>query len=162
MQPDVLFTIIFKKGGSYLESRTIQKEFGREVTTLLRNPSRRMKVWLLAIFTVSSSYFGTHIIAQQTAESPSPSIDEITITAKKVIPDEEVTAQVETALRSDPYVLADHVTITTKNGVVTLHGLAMNYWDVQQMKRIAKKMLGVRKVVNNLDVALSIDGDDGW
>jgi osmotically-inducible protein OsmY len=126
-----------------------------------RNPLAT-RVWLGALLTVSSSCFGTHIIAQQTASSPSPSIDEITVTAKKVIPDEEVTAQVETALQSDPYVLGDHVTITTKNGVVTLHGLAMNYWDVQQMKRIAKKMPGVRKVVNDLDVLVISDGDDGW
>ena len=126
-----------------------------------RNPSAT-RVWLGAIFTVSSSCFGTHIVAQQTAASPSPSFDQIIVTAKKVIPDEEVTAQVETALNSDPYVLGDHVTITTKNGVVTLHGLAMNYWDVQQMKRIAKKMPGVRKVINDLDVLVISDGDDGW
>jgi osmotically-inducible protein OsmY len=80
---------------------------------------------------------------------------QITVTARKVsMTDEEVTAQVETALRSDRYIFSEHVTITSKNGVVTLRGKAVDYWDVISMKRLVRRMPGVKKVVDDINVSL--------
>jgi osmotically-inducible protein OsmY len=82
-------------------------------------------------------------------------LQEITVTARKVSPtDAEVTAQVETALRSDRYIFSEHVTITAKNGVVTLRGIAVDYWDVIAMKRLVRRMPGVKRVVDALDISL--------
>jgi osmotically-inducible protein OsmY len=91
--------------------------------------------------------------AQQIPASGRDPLQEITVTARKVFKsDAEVTAQVETALHSDRYIFSDHVTITAKNGVVTLSGIALDYWDVIAMKRLVRKMPGVKRVVDDLDV----------
>jgi osmotically-inducible protein OsmY len=80
-------------------------------------------------------------------------LQEITVTARKVHnSDEEVTAEVETALHSDRYIFSDHVTVTSKNGVVTLRGIALDNWNVSAMKRLVRKMPGVKKVVDEIDV----------
>jgi len=93
------------------------------------------------------------LAAQQAPPSGRSALQEITVTARKISKsDEEVTTQVETALHSDRYIFSDHVTITSKNGVVTLSGIALDYWDVIAMKRLVRKMPGVRKVVDDLDV----------
>jgi osmotically-inducible protein OsmY len=102
-------------------------------------------------------FWATRIDAQQAAAPTGDELQQITVTAKKTFPDEVVTEQVATALHDDPYILDTHVTITTKNGVVTLHGLALDNWDVAQMKRLVRKMAGVRRVVNDLDVLITGD-----
>lgn len=94
-------------------------------------------------------------IAAQHAASGHDALQEITVTARKVAPtDAEVTAQVETALHSDRYIFSEHVTITAKNGVVTLRGIAVDYWDVIAMKRLVRRMPGVKRVVDDLDISL--------
>jgi hypothetical protein len=101
------------------------------------------------------SLWATPIAAQHAPASGRDALQEITVTARRVSKtDEEVTEQVETALHSDRYILSDHVTITSKNGVVTLSGFALDYWDVSAMKRLVRKMPGVKKVVDDLDVRL--------
>jgi osmotically-inducible protein OsmY len=94
--------------------------------------------------------------AQET-RAPGGNLQQITVTARRVFQDEEVTQRVAAALHADPYILDDHVTITTKDGVVTLHGLALDNWDVIQMKRLIWKMPGVRQVVDKLDVLMTGD-----
>ncbi len=95
------------------------------------------------------------IAAQQAPAPGRNALQEITVTAQKISKsDEEVTAQVETALHADRYIFSDHVTITSKNGVVILSGIALDYWDVFAMKRLVGKMPGVKKVVDDLDVRL--------
>ena len=101
-------------------------------------------------------FWAAQIGAQQ-ARASGEELQQITVTARKTFPDEEVTRRVATALHADPYILDDHVTIMTKNGVVTLRGLALDHWDVMQMKRLARKMPGVRKVVDELDVVMTGD-----
>ena len=90
--------------------------------------------------------------AQQALTSTGDELQEITVTARKTFPDEEVTERVETALHDDPYVLDTHVTITTKNGVVTLHGFVSDYWELRSMIRLARKIPGVKRVANDLEL----------
>jgi osmotically-inducible protein OsmY len=93
--------------------------------------------------------------AQHAPASGRDVLQEITVTARKVSKtDEEMTEQVETALRSDRYIFSDHVTINSKNGVVTLSGIAVDYWDVITMKRLVRRMPGVKRVVDNIDISL--------
>jgi osmotically-inducible protein OsmY len=94
-------------------------------------------------------------VAAQHASAGRDALQEITVTARKVAKsDAEVTEQVETALHQDRYIFSEHVTISSKNGVVTLRGIAVDYWDVIAMKRLVRKMPGVKRVVDNLDISL--------
>jgi osmotically-inducible protein OsmY len=97
--------------------------------------------------------------AQQT-DVPGKLLEPIIVTAKKQEApktDEEVTKQVESALRADRYVFDEHVTVTTKDGVVTLSGFVLDIWDVFTLKRIVRKMPGVKKVVDQLTLELGGD-----
>jgi hypothetical protein len=105
-----------------------------------------------AIFTLLSFFWATQISAQQALSSTGNELQEITVTARKTFPDEEVTERVEMALHDDPYVLDTHVTITTKNGVVTLHGFVFDYWELRSMMRLARKIPGVKRVANDLEL----------
>jgi osmotically-inducible protein OsmY len=108
---------------------------------------------ILLAFAPPFGFWAIPVAAQQAPASGRGALQEITVTARKISKsDEEVTAQVESALHSDRYIFSDHVAITSKNGVVTLSGIALDYWDVIAMKRLVRKMPGVKKVVDDLDV----------
>jgi osmotically-inducible protein OsmY len=108
-----------------------------------------------ALSTAVLALWVTPIAAQQAPPSARDVLQEITVTARKVsMTDEEVTAQVETALHSDRYIFSDHVTITSRNGVITLRGIATDYWDVIAMKRLVRRIPGVKRVVDDIAVSL--------
>ena len=110
-------------------------------------------ILLCAACTPLFGFWTTPISAAPATALGREALQEITVTARKVHnSDEEVTAEVETALHSDRYIFSGHVTITSKNGVVTLRGIALDYWDVSAMKRLVRKMPGVKKVVDEIDV----------
>lgn len=114
---------------------------------------------LAALIAGLGCVWGMQTGAQPTAVS-GKFLEPITVTARKeAVPktDEEVTRQVEAALRADPYVFDSHVRITTKDGVVTLSGMVLDVWDVFTLKRIVRKMAGVKKVIDQLD--LEVGGD---
>jgi osmotically-inducible protein OsmY len=95
------------------------------------------------------------VAAQHAPAAGRDALQEITVTARKVAKtDEEVREQVETALHSDRYIFSEHVAVTSKNGVVTLHGIATDYWDVIAMKRLVRRMPGVKRVVDDIDISL--------
>jgi osmotically-inducible protein OsmY len=99
--------------------------------------------------------WATTVAAQHAPASGRDALQEITVTARKVSrTDAEVTARVETALHSDRFIFSEHVTISSKNGVVTLRGIAVDYWDVIAMKRLVRRMPGVKRVVDDLDISL--------
>jgi BON domain len=66
--------------------------------------------------------------------------------------DAELNKQVETAMRSDRYFYDDHVTATTRNGVVVLRGMVFDEWDVRTAIRISKRIAGVKRVINQLEI----------
>jgi hypothetical protein len=89
--------------------------------------------------------------------APPAALDAIVVTGKKIqqaVPDAEVKQRVETAMRSDRFFYDEHVTITIKNGVVTLHGIVFDDWDLRTARRIAKKIPGVKRVINDLEIEL--------
>ncbi len=84
----------------------------------------------------------------------------IVVTAKRygpAIPDAELTERVEQRLQNDPFLFADHVTVTAHDGVVTLRGVVTDVWDLLTLLRSARKIPGVRRVIN--DTELSLAGD---
>jgi hypothetical protein len=93
--------------------------------------------------------------ADEARAQPQDSLKTIVVTANKpVAPDAEVKQQVETAMRSDPYFYDEHVTVTVKDGVVTLRGIVFDPWDLRTARRIAKRIPGVKRVINDLELEL--------
>lgn len=78
-------------------------------------------------------------------------LEEIVVTAQRRA-DESLQRQVKTALDSDRYFDGDHVTVTVANGVATLHGLIFDEWDLRNAVRISKRIPGVKRVVNDLEI----------
>jgi len=87
------------------------------------------------------------------SRKPERTLDSIVVTARRMA-DEEVKRQVEEALHTDRYFYDGHVTVTIKDGVVTLSGIVFDEWDLRTAKRIAKCIAGVRRVVNDLEIEL--------
>jgi osmotically-inducible protein OsmY len=58
------------------------------------------------------------------------------------------------ALHANPYFYDAHVSITVSNGVATLHGIVFDDWDLRTALRLARKVPGVRRVVNDLEIKL--------
>jgi len=82
-------------------------------------------------------------------------LNTIVVTGKRLsVPDSEVKERVENALRSDPYFPDEHVTVTVKDGIATLHGIVFDEWDLRVAKRIAKRIPGVKRVINDLEIEL--------
>ena len=110
--------------------------------------------FLTASVALLSVLWGAASVAQHTA-APAAALAEITVTGKKIIPDEEVSRQVEFALELDPYIDDRHVTVTTKNGIVTLQGFVQDAWDLLALRRITKRVAGVKMVVNDVELMLN-------
>jgi hypothetical protein len=95
--------------------------------------------------------------ADQITAPANTRLEEIVVTAKKrpdPVPDEKMKQQVEEALHSGAYFYDEHVTVTIKDGVATLQGIVFDDWDLRQAMRIARKVPGVRRVVNDLEIKL--------
>ena len=84
-------------------------------------------------------------------------LDPITVTARRqenLAADEEVLQRAQGALRSDPYFYDEHVTVTISHGVLTLHGIVFDDWDLHNALRLARRVPGVNRVINDLDIML--------
>lgn len=84
----------------------------------------------------------------------------IVVTGKKFaskVPDAVLQERVETTMRADPYFFDEHVTVTVKDGVVILEGLVFDAWDIVTATRIARKIPGVKRVFNDIELADSGD-----
>jgi osmotically-inducible protein OsmY len=69
-------------------------------------------------------------------------------------PDQNIRRNVEAELHWDPEVDASDIAVTVKDGVVTLAGFVRKYDEKHAAERIAKRVLGVKAVVNDLQVKL--------
>jgi osmotically-inducible protein OsmY len=84
-------------------------------------------------------------------------LNEVVVTAKRQpdpAADAHLRGQVESALAADPYFNSDHVSVTVLNGVATLHGIIFDDWDLRNAIRISRRIPGVRRVVNDLEIKL--------
>ena len=76
-------------------------------------------------------------------------LGEIVVTAKRL--DEALAAKVEAALKQNPYIFSDHITVTAKNGVVTIRGVVNDLNDLLAILRIARRVAGKGRVVNEIE-----------
>jgi hypothetical protein len=98
--------------------------------------------------------------AQDAAEKASTRLQEVVIQAKRQAADEQVTRQVERTLTDDPWIYAEHVTVTTQNGVVRLEGIVGDTGEMLRIVRLCRKISGARRVVNALEI-MHNDPDGG-
>ena len=84
---------------------------------------------------------------------------EIVISADRAA-DEALTAKVVQVLQEDPYIFGDHVTVTTRNGVVRVEGLVGDTGERFRILRLARRIPGTRRVVDMLEV-VNNDPDGG-
>jgi osmotically-inducible protein OsmY len=78
----------------------------------------------------------------QNAAAPMSRLDPIVVTAKKradPAADESTRRHVAEALHSDAFFYDEHVTVTIRNGVVTLQGIVFDDWDVRTAMPSPKK-----------------------
>ena len=75
-------------------------------------------------------------------------------------PDQEIKRNVEAELHWDPELDASDIAVTVKDGVVTLAGFVRNSTEHSVAERTAKRVVGVKAVVNELQVKLPSERPD--
>lgn len=87
----------------------------------------------------------------QTAEP----LESVVVTGKRLperVPDLELAQRIEGALHDDPYLDDGHITITVKNGVATLQGMVWDDWDLRRAIRLARRIPGVKRIVDEIEI----------
>ena len=69
--------------------------------------------------------------------------------------DEDVRRDVEAELLWEPDVNATDIAVKVRDGIVTLTGFVRKYSEKYEAERVAKRVLGVKGVVNDLEVKLA-------
>lgn len=87
-------------------------------------------------------------------------LPEVVIEAQRQAADEQITRQVEKALTEDPWVFSEHVTVTTRNGVVRIEGIVQDTGELFRILHLARKIPGTRRVVDAMEM-LHNDPDGG-
>lgn len=118
--------------------------------------SLRCNAYLVALVAGFLSAQATAIADPLRVRSGTP-LDTVVVTAPRgveSVADEELVNRVAATLRADPYFYDEHVVVTVKNGVATLHGIVFDDWDLRHAIRLARKIAGVKRVVNDLEIKL--------
>ncbi len=100
------------------------------------------------------------VCADEAVSPPQAPLKPIVVTGKRsplLVPDAVLKERVETTMRLDPYFFDEHVTVTVKDGVVILEGLVFDAWDIVTATRIARRIPGVKRVFNDIELADSGD-----
>jgi osmotically-inducible protein OsmY len=50
--------------------------------------------------------------------------------------------------------LDEGVFVTVSNGIATLHGIVFDDWDLRNAIRLSRRIPGVKRVVNDLEIKL--------
>ena len=69
--------------------------------------------------------------------------------------DSNIQRNIEEELKWDPGIDAGDIAVKVKDGTVTLTGFVRSYTDKYAAERIAKRVLGVRAVANDIEVKLA-------
>lgn len=108
----------------------------------------------LGVAAIAVSLQGAAVGAPPAAEMQ----QEIVVTAGQQS-DAAMAARVTAALQRDPYIFADHVSVTSENGVVRVGGVVRELSDLFAILRLARQIAGKGRVVNEIEY-IPVD-DDG-
>jgi osmotically-inducible protein OsmY len=124
----------------------------------MRTAILAMLVWLssfAAAMLVGLTCYAVSVFAADVISQSGDKLHTVVVTGKRLsVPDFELKEEVETALRSDRYFLDEHVTVTVKDGIATLHGIVYDDWDLRIAIRIASRIRGVKRVIDDLEIKL--------
>jgi osmotically-inducible protein OsmY len=84
--------------------------------------------------------------ARTEAEPPNTSA------AAKPKADLDLAEKVQTALQSDPYINDTHIVVSVDRGTVYLRGFVMGAWDLLDAIRIAHRVAGGNRVVDEMSI----------
>jgi osmotically-inducible protein OsmY len=96
---------------------------------------------------------GAQNAVQATADKSISATVPMTSSAE-VFTDGELETRVKGALHAAPYFYDEHVTVSVEHGAVILGGIVFSDSDLADAIRIASKVAGGRRVVNNLSIEL--------
>lgn len=99
-------------------------------------------------------------LGQDAAQRTDPVAAEVVVIQAQREADEQVTLQVEKTLTEDRWIFADHLTVTTRNGVVEIEGIVQDTAEWLRILRLARKTPGARRVVDRMEM-LHNDPDGG-
>ena len=68
--------------------------------------------------------------------------------------DSQLQRDVMKELEWEPRIEAAHIGVAAKDGVITLSGSVPSYWEKYEAVRAAKRVYGVKAVVDEIDVKL--------
>ena len=134
----------------------LQREAGESSTEQRSMGLARSRFALvLATLLVTVSYRP----AQGAAERAAAGLEEVVVSATRKV-DEQVTLQVQKTLTADPWIYAEHITVTTHDGVVRLEGIVGDTGELFRILRRCRKIPGARRVVSELEIVHN-DPDGG-
>lgn len=82
-----------------------------------------------------------------------PALEPIVVTgAPAAAADEALRHRVQAALHDNPYFYDAHVTVTVKDGVVSLEGIVLDPSDLWLALRISRRVPGVKRIDNALEI----------
>jgi osmotically-inducible protein OsmY len=120
--------------------------------------SRRIAAPTLAGALGLAAWLGAGGSVRAAAPAPDPNrtaegrqLPTIVVTAQRLA-DEQLRMQVESALRNHPTLMSDHLAVSIKDGVVTLKGMVFDEWDMRIARRAAKRIPGVKRLVNDMEI----------
>jgi len=93
------------------------------------------------------------------ADKADSSLPEVVIQARRQA-DEQVTRQVQKALTEDPWIFSEHITVTTRDGIVRVEGIVGDTGELFRILRLARKIPGARRVVDAMEI-MHNDPDGG-
>jgi osmotically-inducible protein OsmY len=89
--------------------------------------------------------------AQDAARKTEAPPAEVIVQATRLA-DEQITQQAVQAVSNDPWIYSDHVTITTRNGVIRVEGIVQDTGELFRILRICRRIPGARRVVSELEM----------
>jgi hypothetical protein len=98
--------------------------------------------------------------AQDAAGKNNTPLQELVIHGRRQA-DEQVNQQVEKRLAKDPWIYAEHLTVTTRDGVVRVEGIVQDIGEWFRILDLARKTPGARRVDTSGLEMLHNDPDGG-
>jgi osmotically-inducible protein OsmY len=83
-----------------------------------------------------------------------------TMTAAPTRTDASIRESVVSELKWDPKITSPDIAVAVKDGVVTLSGYVISYWEKDAAEKAAKRVFGVKGVANDIEVKLATTRTD--
>lgn len=116
-----------------------------------RHPIRSLRVRLVVLL---ATLLGAGVYCPALhAAGEAAAREEVVVQANRELADEQVTLHLQQVLSDDRWIYAEHVTITTENGVVRVEGVVADSLELLRVLHLCNKIPGVKRVdTSNLEI----------